>query len=144
LIALAGCTKAESTSSVSCGLTEDGGALDISNRVDGLYGVVDDRVGATPMARFEHMARTGSGVGPDGKTWVGVRFEGDEARTVQEFTASPPGRAVVGVLGGAVVFRHKIRVPIRSADTQVSCCNPQYCDRWEALLKSDRDGGARR
>jgi hypothetical protein len=42
--------------------------LDVSGRVDGLYGVVDGRAGATPIARFEHMVRTGTGVdAPSGK-----------------------------------------------------------------------------
>lgn len=136
---LLGCHHQSEASSSTCGLNDDGGVLNVSNRVDGLYGVVNDRVGATPMARFEHMARTGSGVGPDGKKWVGLHLEGDEARAVREFTASPQGRGLVGVVGGALVVRHKIRVPITSADAQVSCCNPVYCDRWMALL-ADRRG----
>jgi hypothetical protein len=129
-------------SPATCGLNDDGGALDVSGRVDGLYGIVDGRVDRAPLAHFDRMARTGSGVGlKDGKKWVGLHMEGDEARAFQEFTASPPGRGVVGVVGGAVVFRHKIRVALTSGDVQVSCCNPQYCDRWETLVPVRRDAG---
>jgi hypothetical protein len=131
---LLGCHHGDASPPV-CGLNDDGGALDVAGRVDGLYGVVDGHLAAAPIAHFERMARTGSGIGAqDGKKWVGVHLASDEARAVQEFTASPQGRGFVGVVGGAVVLRHKVRTPITSANAQVSCCNPRYCERWEALL----------
>ena len=138
---LLGCHQSDA-SPATCGLNDDGGALDVSGRVDGLYGIVDGRVGQAPLAHFDRMARTDSGVGlKDGKKWIGLHMEGDEARAFQQFTASPPGRGIVGVVGGTVVFRHRIRVPITSAEAQVSCCNPQYCDRWEALVPVKGDAG---
>jgi preprotein translocase subunit SecD len=138
LLLLLSCQRGEApTSSSTCALNDDGGVLDVSGRIDGLYGVVDDRVGATPMARFERMTRTGSGVdAQSGKRWIGLHLADPEARAVEDFTASPPGRGIAVVVGGQVACRHKIRQTITTADMQVSCCDPRACDRWEALLAS--------
>jgi preprotein translocase subunit SecD len=136
---LLGCRRAEPESSTTCARTDDGGVLDVSGRPDGLYGVVDDRVGATPMAHFDRMVRTGSGVDArSGKRWVGVHLADDEARALMDFTATPEGRGMAVVVEGEVASKHKIRQRIESADVQVSCCNPSACDRWETLLASGR------
>jgi preprotein translocase subunit SecD len=136
LLLLLGCHRAE-PSSATCALNDDGRPLDVSGRVDGLYGVVDDHAGATPLARFEHVTRTGGGVeAQSGKRWIGLHLAGDEAHALQEFTASPAGRGIAVVVGGEVACRHKVRQAITSADLQVSCCDARACDRWEALLAS--------
>jgi preprotein translocase subunit SecD len=138
VLVLLGCHRVEPTSS-RCALTADGGVLDVSGRADGLYGVVEDRVGTTPMGHFEHMVRTGSGVdAPSGKRWIGVHLADDEARALKDFTATPEGRGMAVVVNGQVASRHKIRQTIESADLQVSCCDPKACDRWEALLAPGR------
>ena len=67
---------------------------------------------------------------------VGLRLEDDEARALQDFSAKPQGREIVGVEDGAVLFRHKVRVAIASAQAQVSCCNQVYCERWVGMLRS--------
>ena len=138
LLVLLGCHRAEPSAS-TCALTADGGMLDVSGRADGLYGIVDDAVAATPIAHFERMVRTGAGVDPQcGKRWVGVRLAEEEARALKDFTATPEGRGMAVVVSGQVASRHKIRQSIESAELQVSCCDPKACDRWEALLASDR------
>jgi hypothetical protein len=138
LVVLLGCHRAGPTAS-TCALTADGGVLDVSGRPDGLYGVVEDRVAAMPMGHFERMVRTGSGVdAQSGKRWIGVRLADDEARALKDFTVTPEGRGMAVVVSGQVACRHKIRQRIESADLQVSCCDPKACDRWEALLASDR------
>jgi len=113
--------------------------LDVSGRADGLYGVVDDRVAVAPMAHFERMVRTGSGVDArSGKRWIGVRLADDEARALRGFSATPEGRGMAVVVGGQLASTHKIRQTIESAELQVSCCDPRACDRWEALLAAER------
>jgi preprotein translocase subunit SecD len=137
--ALLGCHRAAPTSSSSCAPTDDGSVLDVSGCVDGLYGVVDDRAGATPIARFDRMVRTGSGVdAQSGKRWIGVRLADDEARALREFTAAPQGRGMAVVVGGEVASKHKIRQRIQSDAVQVSCCDPRACERWEAVLDRSR------
>jgi preprotein translocase subunit SecD len=134
---LLGCRRAEPESTTTCARTDDGGVLDVSGRADGLYGVVADRVDATPIAHFDHMVRTGSGVdAPSGKRWIGVRLAADDARALTDFTATPEGRGMAVIVNGEVASKHKIRQRIESADLQVSCCDPRACDRWEALLAS--------
>jgi hypothetical protein len=133
LLLLTECRK--EASPAMCGVSDDGSAIDVAGRGDGLYGMIDGRVGEAPLARFERITRTGGGVGPEGKKWVGVHLDGDEARAVEAFTANPEGRRLVGVMGGAVVFQHKVRAALTSGDAQVSCCNPAYCERWEGILQ---------
>ncbi len=138
LLVLLGCHRAEPTAS-TCALAADGGVLDVSGRADGLYGVVEDRVAATPLAHLDRMVRTGSGVdAQSGKRWVGVRLPDDEARALKDFTATPDGRGMAVVVSGQIASRHKIRQSLESAEMQVSCCDPRACDRWEALLAANR------
>ena len=132
---LLGCHGQPATSEAQCALNDDGGVLDVSGRVDGLYGIVDDRVGAAPIAHFDRIVRTGAGVdAQSGKRWIGVHLADDEARALRDFTATPRGRGMAVVVGGAVAVKHKIRQSLMSADMQVSCCDPRSCERWEALL----------
>jgi preprotein translocase subunit SecD len=136
---LVGCHRADPTPPSACALTDDGGLLDVSGRVDGLYGVVDDRAGATPIAHFDRMVRTGGGVdAQNGKRWIGVLLANDEGRALQEFTAAPQGRGMAVVVDGEVASLHKIRQPLQSSALQVSCCDPRACDRWETLLARGR------
>jgi preprotein translocase subunit SecD len=129
------CHRGEQASTTTCALGDDGGTLDVSGRADGLYGIVDDRAGAAPIARVDQMVRTGSGVeAQSGKRWIGVHLADEQARALVEFTANPQGRGIAVVVGGQVACRHKVRQAITSGDVQVSCCDPRACDRWEALL----------
>ena len=58
----------------------------------------------------------------------------NEALAAREFTASPHGKSVAVVVGGEVACRHKLRAQVLGPEVQVSCCNPLYCDQWNALL----------
>jgi preprotein translocase subunit SecD len=108
---------------------------DVAGRSDGLYGVVDDRAGERPLARFDRMTRLSEGVDAEsGKRWIRVHLADDEAHALEEFTAAPQGKSIAVVAGGEVACLHKIRTSLTSGDLQVSCCNPRACDRWVQLL----------
>lgn len=114
---------------------DDAGALDIAGRSDGFYGVVGQQVQPTPIARFDHVQRTSSGVeASSGKRWIGLRLAPEDALSLQRFSADPAGKSIAILAGGEVASRHKIRVPLQTADVQVSCCNPRACDRLQTLV----------
>ena len=134
-LSVAGC-RSNQGASASCVLP-DGRALDVTGRGDGVYGVVDERVGDEPLAHFEHTVRSSEGVDPDsGKRWVRIRLADDEARALSEFTATPSRRSIAVVVAGEVASQHKIRQPVTSPELQVSCYNPHACERWRALVKA--------
>lgn len=142
-LALGGCKKADpspsgasSSSGASCGLGEDGGALDVAGRRDGVYGVRADRVDDAPLVHFEQTVKLGAGVdAASGKRWIRMRLAADDARSVRDFTAAPaPDKKIAVVAGGELASVHKIRQAITSEEVQLSCCNPRACDRWEAAL----------
>jgi preprotein translocase subunit SecD len=114
---------------------DDAGALDIAGRSDGFYGVVGQQVQPSPLARFEHVQRTGTGVeASSGKRWIGLRLGPEDAQALRQFTADPAGKSIAVIAGGEVASRHKVRVPLETADVQVSCCNPRACDRLQILV----------
>ncbi len=114
---------------------DDAGALDIAGRSDGFYGVVGQQVQPAPLARFERVQRTGTGVeASSGKRWIGLRLGPQDAQTLREFTADPAGKSIAVIAGGEVASRHKVRVPLQTADVQVSCCNPRACERLQSLI----------
>jgi len=129
------CACPHADSGASCAITDDGGVLDVRGLADGIYGVIDDRVISTPLARFDRMHRTGGGTDTrSGKRWVGVRLDEVEGQQLREFTSVSSGRSIAVLVGGEVASRHKVRATITGGEAQVSCCNRRACDRWEALL----------
>ena len=135
LVLLGGCGASRPAATGAAFCTADGAPTpDVAGRADGVYGVVDGRAGPQPLARFDRIVRTGEGVDPQsGKPWLRFRLGEDEARAIEEFTRVPAGRAIAVVVGGQVASLHKVKVPIRTRDLQLSCCNPRACDRWKAL-----------
>lgn len=133
--AFAECRKIES-SGVVCGYAEDGRAIDVSGRIDGVYAVREDKLAPTPIVTFDRMTKTGEGIDPSsGKRWIGVHFGDDEARAVRDFTAETGGKKQMAVVaGGEIASIHKVKQAVTGSDVQVSCCNPQACDRWNAGL----------
>jgi hypothetical protein len=133
---LLACHHAPPTS--SCALS-DGRVLDASGRADGFYGVVGERVGESPLARFEHMTKLSEGVDArSGKRWIRFRLADEEALAAREFTASPQGKSVAVVIAGEVACQHKLRTQVQGPEVQVSCCNPLACDQWNELLPGAR------
>ncbi len=132
-LALVGCHRDASVGD-TCSI-DDAGALDIAGRSDGFYGVVGQQVQPAPLARFEHVQRTGTGVeASSGKRWIGLRLGPEDAQALRQFTADPAGKSIAVITGGEVASRHKVRVPLQTADVQVSCCNPRACERLQGLV----------
>jgi hypothetical protein len=132
-VVLAGCRAAPTA--LTCDVPE-AVALQAAGRPDGIYGVFGDQVGATPLQRLEHLTLSAQGIDDaSGKRWLKLHASGDDARALVDFTKEPRGRSIVLVFGGEVASHHKIRVPIESVDFQVSCCNPDACDRWLKVLR---------
>ncbi len=130
---LAGCRAAPAV--VQCDVPE-GVALQAKGRPDGVYGVIGDEVGATPLQRLEHLTLAAQGIDDaSGKRWLKLHAAGDDARALIDFTSQPRGRSIVLVFGGEVASHHKLRAPIEGVDFQVSCCNPDACDRWLKVLR---------
>jgi preprotein translocase subunit SecD len=131
-LALVGCHR--DTAGDTCSI-DDAGALDIAGRADGFYGVVGQQVQPAPLARFERVQRTAAGVeASSGKRWIGLRLGPEDAQALRQFTADPEGKSIAVIAGGEVASRHKVRVPLQTADVQVSCCNPRACERLQFLV----------
>lgn len=139
LLACAACKKVESSGAV-CGYAEDGTAIDVHGRPDGLYTVSDDRVALAPLVTFDRMKKTGEGLeAGSGKRWVGIHFEEGESKALRDFGAETSERRsarkqLAIVAGGEIASITKLKGPIAGSDVRVSCCNPQACDRWNASL----------
>ena len=142
-LALGACRRsgeATPSSGESCTIeTGDGGVLDVTGRADGVYGIEDDHLGATPLVRFENISKTGEGVdAKSGRRWLAMHLADADARTLRDFTAgvtgAPPLKRIAVVAGGELASVHKVRTTITSSDLQLSCCNPKACDRWNAIL----------
>lgn len=128
----AACDRAAPSS--ACAI-DDGPALNVAGRADGVYGVVDDAVGESPLVQISNLRLTATGVDSEsGKPWLSVSAPAEVSRPLVEFTAAPEGKSVAVVLGGEVASRHKVRVQLTSGNFQISCCDPRVCDRWISLL----------
>lgn len=121
--------------SESCAITDDGGVLDVGKRTDGIYGVVDDRLGDEPLSRFDRLAKTGEGIDTQsGKRWIRIRLAHEETEALRRFTETPTNKRMAVVIGREIASTHKVKAAITSDELQVSCCNPRACDRWNAIL----------
>ncbi len=132
VVSLGGCSH--STAREGCAL-DDGTTLDVSGRPNGLFGIEGDRVGDAPLAHFERMEKTATGVdASSGKRWIQIHLAPDEGRALASFTRAPGTRGIAVVVDGQLACRHKIRTALESNDLQLSCCDPSACARWDALL----------
>lgn len=132
-VVLASCDTAPAPSA-ACTLP-DGRVLDVAGRLDGIYGVEADVVGAAPLAHFDRSVRLEDGVDAEsGKRWVKLRLAEGEADAFRAFTTQSSGRSIAVVVDGEVACQHKVRAAITSDEIQVSCCNPRACEKWQALV----------
>jgi hypothetical protein len=119
----------------SCALDANGPALDVAGHADGIYGVIDNKLEPTPLARFETMRLEESGAEPDsGKRWLHIQVGDADAPGLRSFTAGAPPRDIAVIVDGHLAARHRVKTALTSAQLQVSCCDPRACDAWEKRL----------
>jgi hypothetical protein len=95
-------------------------------------------LGAAPLFRFDQIARTAEGIdSASGKRWLRFQLGDEAAARIAAFTQAAAGRGLAGVVGGEVACAHKIREPIHEKAIQLSCCNPNACDRWKTLVRPE-------
>ena len=138
---LSACRKPEEPHGGACTL-DNGVALDVTGRDNGIFGVRDGEVDGAPLARLDRTTLQSEGVdAANGKRWLRLKLAEDDAKRLEEFTSGPTGRSIAVVAAGQVVSHHKIRQPLRSAELQVSCCDSRACGRLHGVFAAG-DGGA--
>jgi preprotein translocase subunit SecD len=112
---------------------EDAQAPSAQGLADGLYGVVGSALLREPLATIGQLALVATGKDEaSNKPWIQVSLQ--SAEKLQSFTLAPEGQSVAIVLGERVASMHKVRTPLSGGTFQISCCDPEACERWKQVL----------